>query len=157
MSGRGRAYNYTQAAIDVDRQSKVCTNCGVDKPFTEYAVRKQHPTGRVPHCRTCCTNKTKAYYRKNIELHRIKDMVNYYVRNYKMSHQEAIQRALGNRSGECDICHGTIETVIDHCHTTNAVRGYLCSSCNSLLGYAKDNIDILNAAIEYLKKSRGEL
>ena len=40
---------------------------------------------------------------------------------------------------------------IDHNHTTNKVRGILCLSCNHLLGNAKENINILLSAIEYLK------
>lgn len=41
---------------------------------------------------------------------------------------------------------------VDHCHTTNKVRGLLCMNCNLLLGYAKDNVDILANAIEYLRR-----
>lgn len=39
---------------------------------------------------------------------------------------------------------------IDHCHDTNRVRGILCARCNMLLGHAKDNPVILEAAIRYL-------
>lgn len=39
---------------------------------------------------------------------------------------------------------------VDHCHETGIVRGLLCYSCNTLMGKAKDNIDIFLAAIKYL-------
>ena len=39
---------------------------------------------------------------------------------------------------------------IDHDHKTGEVRGALCHGCNIGLGGFKDNIDILNKAIEYL-------
>ena|ERR1017187_3785715 len=39
---------------------------------------------------------------------------------------------------------------IDHCHTTGKVRGLLCQPCNSMLGNAKDNVDLLAKGIEYL-------
>lgn len=42
---------------------------------------------------------------------------------------------------------------IDHCHTTNKVRGVLCDLCNKGLGQFKDNIESLTKAIEYLRKS----
>jgi hypothetical protein len=39
---------------------------------------------------------------------------------------------------------------IDHCHTNKNVRGLLCQSCNSGLGFFKDNIETMNKAIKYL-------
>lgn len=44
------------------------------------------------------------------------------------------------------------ELYIDHCHNTGRVRGLLCSSCNSGLGFFRDNITYLNEAIKYLKR-----
>lgn len=40
---------------------------------------------------------------------------------------------------------------IDHCHITNKIRGLLCRQCNAMLGNAKDSIEILQEAINYLK------
>lgn len=42
--------------------------------------------------------------------------------------------------------------VIDHNHSTKKVRGLLCQPCNTLIGYAKEDITILENAIAYLKK-----
>ena len=39
---------------------------------------------------------------------------------------------------------------IDHNHNTKEVRGILCLTCNTLLGMAKDNIQVLNKAVKYL-------
>lgn len=43
---------------------------------------------------------------------------------------------------------------IDHCHATGKVRGLLCNSCNLIIGHAKDQIDILHNAIEYLQNTK---
>lgn len=69
---------------------------------------------------------------------------------------------LNSQNGVCAICKekekvkklGEIQPLsVDHCHKTNKVRGILCVNCNSILGHAKDNVDILRAAIDYLIKS----
>ena len=71
------------------------------------------------------------------------------------------ERMLAEQDGCCAIC-GTDQPggrqnkyfMVDHCHTTNKVRGLLCASCNMMLGMAEDNITTLNNAIDYLKSSR---
>lgn len=74
--------------------------------------------------------------------------------------------AMSEKQGHvCAIC-GNAETAmirdtvkklaVDHCHQSGKVRGLLCADCNRALGMFKDNIDSLEAAINYLKEaSRG--
>lgn len=98
-------------------------------------------------------------------------------RNYKMSKEAqrhyGLKRYYGisvadyaemfrKQDGKCAICHqpeigkdrhGNIRVLaVDHCHKTGAVRELLCYACNSMLGQAKDNIDVLLAGAEYIKK-----
>lgn len=40
---------------------------------------------------------------------------------------------------------------VDHDHITGKIRGLLCTSCNSSLGYAKDNIEVLLNMVKYLQ------
>lgn len=59
-------------------------------------------------------------------------------------------------NGYCDLCRTprTIQNaVIDHDHITGAFRGWLCSNCNSGLGYFKDSIELLSNAAVYLHAS----
>jgi hypothetical protein len=42
---------------------------------------------------------------------------------------------------------------VDHCHSTSKIRGLLCTNCNTLLGKAKDDVSVLEAAITYLKET----
>lgn len=50
----------------------------------------------------------------------------------------------------CEICGEEKKLFFDHCHTKNSHRGWLCKSCNLMLGFARDNKQILQAAIDYL-------
>lgn len=76
---------------------------------------------------------------------------------------EAYEQMFTEQKGLCAIC-GQPETVrqpsgelrnlaVDHCHTTNKVRGLLCFACNTMIGMAKDRIEVLEQAIYYLKES----
>jgi hypothetical protein len=42
---------------------------------------------------------------------------------------------------------------VDHNHMTGEVRGLLCDKCNRMIGYANENIKILNNAIRYLEEN----
>lgn len=78
-------------------------------------------------------------------------------KNYNLT-WERYQEMLIQQGGVCKVC-GQPETKkphglsVDHCHVTNQVRGLLCSNCNSVLGYAKDSLEILMKCIAYLENS----
>ncbi len=71
---------------------------------------------------------------------------------------------LNKQNSLCAICHGP-ETRrnqyglcllhIDHNHETGKVRGLLCHKCNSLLGYSRENKEILKSSINYLEQNGG--
>jgi hypothetical protein len=57
----------------------------------------------------------------------------------------------------CDICglhksNFTRQLAVDHCHTTDKVRGLLCVNCNLAIGNFRDDITVLKKAINYLQK-----
>ena len=54
--------------------------------------------------------------------------------------------------GLCHICSKVPSEVIDHHHDTGRVRGALCHSCNKMLGFAKDDPEILLDAADYLRR-----
>lgn len=66
------------------------------------------------------------------------------------------------QNGRCAICGTKKQDAkgdrfhVDHNHDTKKVRGLLCSNCNTILGYAKENIETLKAAIDYLERHCGK-
>ncbi|PZF84149.1 endonuclease domain-containing protein [Jiangella anatolica] len=57
------------------------------------------------------------------------------------------------QAGVCAICSTPVNEKrgrIDHCHTTNELRGVLCNACNVGLGCFKDSVALLRSAIRYL-------
>ena len=67
---------------------------------------------------------------------------------------------LERTKGCCEICGAEHLTdthprllSVDHCHTTDKVRGLLCGNCNLGLGHFKDDPTLLRAAIRYLKRT----
>jgi hypothetical protein len=89
-----------------------------------------------------------------------------YKRYYGLS-LETYNIMLAAQGGVCAICKG-VETYIpkghitpkplsvDHNHTTGAVRGLICSHCNYVIGYARENIETLRETIKYLEKYAAE-
>lgn len=71
---------------------------------------------------------------------------------------EEFNELLASQDGKCAICRtdewpgNGHRPHVDHCHSTNKVRGALCHDCNLGLGHFKDRIDLLEAAIAYLKR-----
>lgn len=75
------------------------------------------------------------------------------------------------QGGVCAICHqpetrkvgvraltpdGVHALSVDHCHETGKIRGLLCTACNVLIGFAKEDVAVLRRSIEYLESSRAE-
>lgn len=61
------------------------------------------------------------------------------------------------QKGKCVICDQKKtekEMVVDHDHSTENVRGLLCSSCNLMLGHGKDNPKVLINAARYIEDSK---
>jgi hypothetical protein len=43
---------------------------------------------------------------------------------------------------------------VDHCHSTEKIRGLLCRDCNQTLGKFNDDIQRFQNAVEYLQKNK---
>lgn len=80
------------------------------------------------------------------------------IRKYGIS-PEILEQMIAEQDNRCAICcnpqiASASRLAIDHDHKTDEVRGLLCNPCNTLLGMANDNVEVLEAAIAYLKSFR---
>lgn len=79
-------------------------------------------------------------------------------RSYGIS-KEDYEKLLIDQNYSCAICKNqdsqtsvTNWLFVDHCHQTGKIRGLLCNQCNCGIGAFKDDIDIIQNAIDYLNK-----
>lgn len=56
-----------------------------------------------------------------------------------------------NQQGLCLGCNQAKSLCVDHDHETGKVRGLLCRQCNSVIGLAKEDINILRNLVSYLE------
>jgi|10_taG_2_1085330.scaffolds.fasta_scaffold08177_3 hypothetical protein len=72
---------------------------------------------------------------------------------------EDYKNMLDEQNDKCKICLTSFTILdtkhihVDHCHTTNKIRGILCGMCNLGLGHFKDDIQKLTKAINYLQEN----
>lgn len=109
--------------------NKTCSRCGETKSDYDFNFRTKSLDGRQPWCRACFT-----------EYQRLK--------KYDITvDQMNVMLARG-----CEVC-GTHENLcIDHCHTTEIVRGALCDRHNRALCLLDDDPDLIMALHRYISR-----
>lgn len=79
--------------------------------------------------------------------------------HYRMTIED-YQLMLKNQNGKCKICEKSKKLVVDHDHSCclqkntcgNCVRGLLCFSCNTLVGYIEINKNLIKSVYLYLQR-----
>jgi hypothetical protein len=121
---------------------KECSKCKETKKLDCFNNDKQTVTGKTSYCTKCINNK----YTKD-------EIKNFALKNRYSITLDIYNKMYINQKGCCDICKNKFKKlVVDHCHKSTNVRGLLCNSCNSGIGFLKDNIESLKNAIIYLNK-----
>lgn len=95
----------------------------------------------------------KRWQRKNTEHLRW-----YNIRRQYEIDQPTWEAMFAKQGKACAICRGTEPGAkhgwhTDHIHGTKIVRGILCHQCNTMLGRAKDDPEILIKGAEYLNRN----
>ena len=113
-------------------------------------------------CRPCKLKKNSEWYAKNPEkrneyVQRWKKKNPTHARNAHLKRNYGItledeKAILDSQGGVCAICKTENPKAVDHCHTTNVVRGVLCHNCNVVLGLVGENTETLESMILYLNE-----
>lgn len=141
--------------------TKKCSRCKKVKPLDGFFNQKSGSQGKHNQCKVCSKKSNREYYRRNPSQQKRKrdERHDKVVRFPPIGDLDKSKlSALLANYPVCEICGDKCETrsrlSIDHDHETNEVRGFICLRCNMLLGYARDNVDILNMAIAYLNRAK---
>lgn len=85
-------------------------------------------------------------HRQNVRKNRLQRVYNISIQEY--------ENMLITQSGRCGLCYRPMSKnrwlAVDHCHTTNKIRGLLCSPCNRSLHSMEHDRTWFNKALNYL-------
>jgi hypothetical protein len=113
--------------------------------------------------------KYKEKHRRNVELYGQESLTKRNKANRFKITVSDLQQMFIDQENKCAICNEkeiriftdrstkqkkVASLCLDHCHKTGELRQLLCHDCNTMLGKAKDDIQILQSAIDYLKKHK---
>ena len=125
---------------------KLCVKCKETKPKSEFNKHKKNKDGLQGWCRSCSNKASAGWWEENPS----SDLL----RRYGITLEEK-QDMMASQGGGCAICkepfNSKKHTHVDHCHTTNKIRGILCHACNTSLGGFKDSPKLLQRAIHYIE------
>jgi hypothetical protein len=150
--------------------TKICNVCQYELPVEDFYTNKRFKDGLRKECKPCGLKLNREYYQRA----EVKEKHNEYQRKRyrdnpdlkKRQHLkykygitlEEYKQKIQEQGYKCYICkadkpggNGTY-FYVDHNHATGQVRDLLCHNCNYVIGYAKENKDILLSVIEYLSK-----
>lgn len=163
------------SSVNAPSLYKICRTCKESKFVSYFSLDKTKKDGRTTQCKSCYSEyhnknslkinerrkslhdryrersklKSKEWARNNPEKVKNKSLSKYGLTLIEFNSLVEVQNGL------CLICKCELvigrHTHVDHCHTTGKVRGILCQSCNTKLGwFEKNHHEILS----YLNRSK---
>lgn len=141
---------------------KTCRKCGEEKSLDCFYKQRNQKDGHNAWCKSCVNGHRQAGRDRNRVEHRrrqVPETVSKIKRLRRLQlTDEQYEILVQEAEGMCIICNTSCDDlVLDHNHKTGAVRGLLCSFCNTGLGFFRDDPKRLKRAIEYLRRHAAEV
>ena len=133
---------------------KICKTCNAEKTELDFDRNKDGKVVRNT-CKQCRTERRNELGFRLGERGRSGRLKYHYGITQAQYDQMVV-----DQNGLCKVCsrpginRWNNQLVVDHCHSTGKVRGLLCDKCNKGLGSFEDKIEVLEAAVQYLKDSK---
>lgn len=170
----------TKTATVESPQEKKCPSCGETKPRSEFRADRTKADHLTSACSACISQRSRDYYQRNRDRVRANVKAYQKAKPEVQAKARAKRRENGKRraadvkgkyglteaeyaamiercGGLCEICGRVPSEVskkgacVDHCHDSGRVRGILCAPCNSALGSFRDDTEVMERAILYLR------
>jgi len=131
-----------------------CNKCAQLKHAVDFHYDKRSETGRFGICRDCINAQRRmwAAERRTQGVKRDVKPKSYSDFGITLAEYDEMFR---KQNGVCAICklpEITRRLAVDHNHKTGKVRELLCAKCNRLLGFAAEDKQTLQSAINYLER-----
>jgi hypothetical protein len=131
--------------------TKICTECGIEKPLDAFHRRYERPCGYRSKCAACVNKHRKRHYEADKKSGKLKEQI-WARSNINISYEEYIEK-YNDVDGCCEICGTQFDVLcVDHNHDNGEIRGLLCTKCNLGLENLKESEEVLVNAIKYLAK-----
>lgn len=139
-----------------DKKCPVCRELLPIAQFPTFTTKSGRVKSKM-RCTTCNSSSEKSYYAKlkieNPEEYKsILDGRRIRSR-YGITPEQREEMRI-RQNFRCAICGKDRPLHIDHCHSTNRVRGLLCGTCNRGIGMLNDDPEILAKAIVYINETK---
>ncbi len=129
---------------------KKCRTCKTTKTVSDFAKNPTGIQGVRGTCKDCRPKDTRLTIRG---------------RNVRYKYGIELDEFVGmyeDQGGQCVICSIDVDLYapedrkanvahVDHCHTTGKIRALLCHQCNVGIGAFREDIEVLENAIQYIK------
>ena len=149
-------------------KSNLCISTYNPQPIENFRFKKGRTNGSSI-CKSCEykyseNNRDRAIYRSKIwnkdPQNKEQRLQKNRKRLYNLEPQQ-YNEMFQKQKGCCAICFSHNSNLkqglcIDHCHKSEKVRKLLCNKCNQALGLFNEDINIMQTAIEYIKKHSEE-